>query len=65
VDEIVESLQESGLLVDERPVTAAEGAQAFRRLDAVLHLALGFDNGVATHARCVSDSALPSVSEHL
>jgi hypothetical protein len=65
VDETVESLQESGLLVDERPVTAAEGSQAFRRLDAVFHLALGFDNGVAAHARCVSDGALAPMSEHL
>jgi hypothetical protein len=65
VDETVESLQETGLLVDERPVAAAEGSQTFERLDAAFHLALSFDDGVAAHARGLSDGALPAVSEPL
>lgn len=41
------------LLLDERLVATADGTQSLRRFDACLDLALGLDDGVAAHSRCL------------
>jgi hypothetical protein len=65
MDELVESLQKSRLLVDKRPIPAPRGSQVFGRLDAAFYLALSFDHGVAAHVRSRGDGALAAASEHL
>jgi len=63
--DLVQRLDQSGLLVDERTVTTAQSTQAFGGLDAGGDLAFGLDDSVAAHARCHRDSALASPAEHL
>jgi hypothetical protein len=63
--DLVQRLEKSGLLVDERTVTTALSTQAFGGLDAGGDLAFGLDDGVAAHGRRQCDSALASPAEHL
>ena len=65
MDELVEGLQERRLLLDELAITAAWDSQDLGRLETGLHLAFGFDHGVAAHTRSSRHGTLVAGAEHL
>lgn len=65
VHELVEGLQESGLLRLGFDVTAADGALAVRGHDPGLHLPLGLDHSVTAHPRRGRHCSLAAPTQHL
>ena len=63
--QLVERLEQTGLLVDQRLVATARRPQTSRRLDPGRHFRLGLDHRVAAHPRRRGHRRLAAPTQHL